>query len=857
MIEQGSTNTSSPPKRKPTISEQLAAKAKAVTEPTPPPSPLDARISVFSRANRKTPDDTITMREFIKQAQDGTNAVAVGKVRSAVARGRADGLSPDEIKKRVGHVKMAELAAVTLSGSITAGERGKAFEDGRFTHSGWLQIDLDAQDLNGADEEATRDRIGKDSHIVAAMLSPTGEGVKAIMRIPVCRTPAEHKAAFLAAEKYMLATYGLKIDPATKDPARVCFVTHDPATTWNGAVIPLPVTEDAQPEPLAAPPAPATRTRQTSARAATASRENGIVIHGGTAGEDITLEDLAAMLKPIPRPGHDDWVKICGGAWNHFGEAATPILSAWMPEVSPGEYEYKFAHRMQDITIGTVIHTAQIHGYRPPVRARAVSLRVTPEQAAIVDKAVTGGDFLRAMEDEDRGLAQAYADIRFSSRCFSHDENSWRFYTGGIWTLDRTGGTLDDLQAVLTPLLVESANEVIRKLDPKENRGRIEYLRKRARCLFKLRTARAVLENAQVLREFRSNRGDFDKAPHLLAIENGVIDFDAVTVREHNPGDMLTVAAPLHYERGATCPHFDGFLDDVTCGDAELARFLLELTAYAMTGFTHIDMLAFFYGGGSNGKSTFIQTVERLLGPGLFRTLDNGILIGNRETNSDDYKRASLEGARLAVVDEIPDGKKLRTEELKKLTGGDSIQARNPYERPRTFQPSHKIWLAGNHKPEITTMDHGTWRRIILIPWNAKFSGEGASRDERIADHLAERAGILNRLLSAWQELKTRGGFAIPAAVRDASAAYQSDSDQVRMFAEDCLKKCSGMDILLAHVFDNFRKWCDANGEHSTAKTSAKFASELRRIGFSVRQKTGNKTFVEDVILPNPRELTS
>ncbi len=458
------------------------------------------------------------------------------------------------------------------------------------------------------------------------------------------------------------------------------------------------------------------------------------------------------------------------------------------------------------------------------------------------------------MEEGDRGLAQAYADLRFTARCYSHDECSWRHYEDGVWKRDTTGSTMNDLQETLTPLLTQSAEKKCAKLTDEKDKNEVIRLRKRALCLLGIRTAKLCLENAQVLTEFSANRGDFDQDHDLLAIENGTIDFKTGTVRPHSPGDMLTVSAPLFYDPGAKCPTFDRFLAEVTCGDVDLENFLLEFVAYCMTGHTHFDFLLFLYGLGANGKGTFTQTIERLLGKFLCLMLDNGLLVGQRESSTDDYKRASLEGIRLAIVDELPDGRNLRTEGLKKLIGGDSIQARNPYERMRTFRPTHKLMLAGNHKPGVSSTDNGTWRRILLVPWNAKFSGDGMNREERVSRHLAEKAGILNRLLAAWARVKANGGLNIPAAVKAASEEYKLASDQIAQFAEERLTEWPGGAVPLTGIRTAYQAWCIANGEKPVALSAQKFGIELKRIGYTTRKGGGKITMLEDAMLSQEAE---
>ncbi len=359
--------------RGPTVAElaELATQKRKASA-APPVAPCQAgttaaRLSVFRRHTNKMPTGEITMKKFIGQIQDGTHADAIGRVRTAVACARGDGLPPDEIKKRVAPLK-AELEAVTLSGRVTTGNRAQAFQEGRFEHSGWLQLDLDAADLAGADSEAVRYRIGKDPHILAAALSPTGEGVKAIMRGPVCKTPAEHLRFFLAAAAYMLATYGLPLDQSTKDAGRVCYVTHDPQVTWNDKTAALDVAQWAPEEPAQAPHATPAAKREVTRPGTAPAAAGGLTLRNGNGTRETTPEDVRAMLAVIPpRPVYTEWLRIASAVWDATDEATgTALLNAWSPEEKPGEYAEKFKHRLTDVHTGTLVMLAKEHGWTPP-----------------------------------------------------------------------------------------------------------------------------------------------------------------------------------------------------------------------------------------------------------------------------------------------------------------------------------------------------------------------------------------------------------------------------------------------------------------------------------------------------------
>jgi hypothetical protein len=121
------------------------------------------------------------------------------------------------------------------------------------------------------------------------------------------------------------------------------------------------------------------KTRDTSA-----SQNGGITIRELSNQDRWTLDDLDEMIMRIPRLPYEDWLRCCSGAWSEFGEAATPILAAHWPEEKKGEYADKFANRLNDITFGTVVHYAKMHGWQPDVRQQNI-IKAAKEALASAD----------------------------------------------------------------------------------------------------------------------------------------------------------------------------------------------------------------------------------------------------------------------------------------------------------------------------------------------------------------------------------------------------------------------------------------------------------------------------------------
>lgn len=223
-------------KRPPQSQEETAnqnlsdsSKSEPSVKPATAHERLDYRLSVFAVAQAANPCSSITLRDLFEHIRNGEYRAEVEKIRSLAGK---DPEAAKALKKR--------LKSVALSGFIKQGIRGQAMQQGRFLHSGLIQIDIDDKELRGAKPEVCRDTLADDPHIVVSFLSPSGQGVKAVMLIPTCTSKEKHKNAYAAASKYVAEEYGWNNDKRVSDPCRLCFVSYDPDARLNGEAIELP-----------------------------------------------------------------------------------------------------------------------------------------------------------------------------------------------------------------------------------------------------------------------------------------------------------------------------------------------------------------------------------------------------------------------------------------------------------------------------------------------------------------------------------------------------------------------------------------------------------------------------------------
>jgi putative DNA primase/helicase len=347
---------------------------------------------------------------------------------------------------------------------------------------------------------------------------------------------------------------------------------------------------------------------------------------------------------------------------------------------------------------------------------------------------------------------------------------------------------------------------------------------------------RAMVNLARSIPSIAADPDDFDNDPWLLNVENGTLDLRTEILQNHSPSDMLTKMAGTYYRPDAECPTWLGFLNRIMDGDQDMVNFLKQAVGYSLTGDISEQCLFFMHGSGQNGKSTFINTLEELLGDYSAKTPMNTLRSRNFDAIPNDVAR--LVGERLVSAAEISNGMYLNESLVKDLTGGDTITARFLRKEFFEFKPTFKIWMYGNQVPIIRGTDNGIWRRINLIPFSVAISGK--ERDNNLgAKLLRELPGILNWAIQGCIEWQ-KSGLLLPEKIKDATRTYRNEMDQVSRFLDEKCVLDPNASVTKANLHEVYKSWCEANGE-LTEKISG-FGRLLSKRGFSKNDRSTGGT---------------
>jgi len=437
--------------------------------------------------------------------------------------------------------------------------------------------------------------------------------------------------------------------------------------------------------------------------------------------------------------------------------------------------------------------------------------------------------------DQNTHLANAYRLVKHYGDSLLFVEGiGWHTWSPP-WRHDELGSRriAQDLGRIIAEEAAGMAGWVAKAANGDERERREKAMNNRFRWATHSESAHnidASLKMAQPLLSCKA--AELDADPMLLGLRSGVLDLQTGEHRGHMPTDRITKLAGVDFAASADAPTWRRFLADVFDGDPELIEYAQRLAGYTLSGQRGEHLLPILYGSGANGKSTFLHTLQTMLGE-YAGTAAPGLLI-QRHGNEHPTGLADLQGRRLVVVSETGEAGRLNEEQVKALTGGDRITARRMRMDFYQFDPTHLLVMQTNHKPRVNGTDEGIWRRLRLVPFLVTIPAE--KRDPLLPEKLrAELSGIFQWAFEGWQKYQL-GGFVTPEAVRVATSEYRSASDQVGAFLEECCSVAPGFHAPAGDLYRAYADWCKEAGEPS--RNQRDFGMRLSERGFE-RFRTG------------------
>ena len=298
--------------------------------------------------------------------------------------------------------------------------------------------------------------------------------------------------------------------------------------------------------------------------------------------------------------------------------------------------------------------------------------------------------------------------------------------------------------------------------------------------------------------------------------------------REHSPEDFITKITSVTPGQKGQKIWLD-CLNLIFQHNQELIDYVQMICGLAAIGKVYVEALIIAYGDGRNGKSTFWNAVSRVLGLYSGNISADTLTVGCRRNIKPEM--AEVKGKRLLIAAEMQEGARLNDSTVKQLCSTDDVFAEKKYKDPFSFKPCHTLVLYTNHLPRVSASDDGIWRRLIVIPFNAKITGK--SDIKNYGEYLYDNAGesILAWVIEgAKKVIDLDYQIPVPACVKAAIDEYRSQNDWFGHFMEDKCETGDGFRESSSSLYQAYRNYCIDTNEY--VRSTADFYFAMESAGF-------------------------
>jgi P4 family phage/plasmid primase-like protien len=336
----------------------------------------------------------------------------------------------------------------------------------------------------------------------------------------------------------------------------------------------------------------------------------------------------------------------------------------------------------------------------------------------------------------------------------------------------------------------------------------------------------------------------FDQYPDLLNTPGGVVDLTTGEIIPHDPYLYMTKITDVAYRPGAVHPDWETALEAVP---EEVIDWLKIRLGQSITGYTPFDdSMILMHGTGANGKTTLLNTISHVIGT-YYATVPSTALIGKTD---DPHALMPFMGARLAVVEELPEGRRLNVNRLKDTVGTPRMQGRYMYKNPVEWDASHQLVITTNYIPSVAETDGGSWRRLRMVTFPFRYVRPGkvleSANDRRGDPKLRYRlqTGTEQReACLAWLIDGARMWYEAdkdmpddPERVSEDTEAWRESADLILSYWRQRIEPAVGGQVLKTDLYADFRSVIEAAG-HSGGWSDRLFYDRFENHEETIRHK--------------------
>ena len=374
-----------------------------------------------------------------------------------------------------------------------------------------------------------------------------------------------------------------------------------------------------------------------------------------------------------------------------------------------------------------------------------------------------------------------------------------------------------------------------------------------------MKEARELFYNSEFLDKLDQNK-------YLLCFTNGVIDFKNKCFRKGYPEDYISKCTDSEYIPLNPSIH-QPIMNEIEIymsqlfPEKELCDYVWTHLAACLIGDTALNQCLHYYTGiGQNGKSMLVKLMQLILGS-YSGELDVGFYTQERAKRGQSTPELfAIIGVRYAITSEPSEGDKMNEGPMKQLTSGtDPMSCRAPYGQLIKFIPQANAIIMANHFLEVKSRDHGTWRRIRVVPFKSSFVDNPVTNDPE-KPYQYKKIDNLDLKFAEWKYVfmamlveiafKTNGICKVCDIVSASSNQYRQNQDVLAEFIGEKIIKDTNTKLKKSTVCYEFTEWYRTTYGGRVNKTKELYALMDKQFG-ACKNNAWNGITIVSVITNN------
>ena len=193
---------------------------------------------------------------------------------------------------------------------------------------------------------------------------------------------------------------------------------------------------------------------------------------------------------------------------------------------------------------------------------------------------------------------------------------------------------------------------------------------------------------------------------------------------------------------------------------------------------------------------------------------------------------------RLVITGELEEHQRLSVATLKQVASTDKLTIEEKYKQPETVKQSHTLILFTNHLPRVGSTDDGTWRRLIVVPFNAVIEPQDSVQN--YGNVLFQNCGgaiLAWGIEGAVNFVRNGMKLDLPDSVEEATEEYRQREDWLTNFINECCIRDPNAREGARALYNAYREWAQEGGEF--ARRESDFADAMAKAGFQKIQPKG------------------